>query len=98
VQSKSKRLATLKQLGAHLRDNCNIPVSDSELQKRTMPSRNDGPAVECWFGRVRLFDLDKAEAWARSQLRLTSTNPRNRAIGTGKWVDRRPASRAEDAA
>jgi hypothetical protein len=68
-----RRRGTLKQLGAHLRS-LGFPISDSALEKRTMPSRNDGPPVYGWFGSVRIFDFDEAEAWAENRLR--PTNPK----------------------
>lgn len=66
----TKRRGTLKQLGEYLRSR-GFPISDSTLQKRTMPSRADGPPVDSWFGGIRMFDFDTGEAWAQGQLRAT---------------------------
>jgi len=63
-----KPLMTRSQLGAHLRAN-GIPVSDSSLNKACMPTVNDGPPVECWWGRRPLYDPDKGLAWAQARTR-----------------------------
>ena len=65
---KLKSRMTRKALGAHLREH-GYPITDSVLNKLCMPSVNEGPPVECWWGRRPLYDSDKGLAWALARTR-----------------------------
>jgi len=65
-------LMTLRQLAEYLTQQ-GYKTAHSTLKKATMPSRDVGPPCEGFWGTRKLYDPDKALAWARERLSATLT-------------------------
>lgn len=70
-----KPLLTREELRQYINDN-GIPLGSSTLDKLCMPSRNEGPEVECFWGNRPLYNPERGLEWARS--RLSKTRKRGR--------------------
>jgi hypothetical protein len=67
AMSSRKRL-TRKELIIYLREQ-GYPIGDSTFEKLCMPTVNEGPPVDAWWGRRPLYDPDEALAWAERRTR-----------------------------
>ncbi len=67
---------TRAELGAELRAR-GIPISTSKLNKMCAPAINQGPPIDCWWGRRPLYDLGAAIAWAEALLRSEPSTLKN---------------------
>ena len=62
---------TLRQLSGFLTEE-GFPIALSSLKKITASSRvEEGPPSEGFWGRLKLYDPDKALVWARGRLSET---------------------------
>jgi hypothetical protein len=59
---------TRDQLRKFLNDR-GFPIGESSFDKICMPSRNEGPEVEAYWGRRPLYRPDRGLEWASSQKR-----------------------------
>jgi hypothetical protein len=64
----TKPLMTRRQLVEHLNDN-GIPITLRSLNQRCAPARAEGPEPEAFWGRIALYNPEKALQWARALLR-----------------------------
>jgi hypothetical protein len=83
--SDDEKLLTRRQLSEYLTNECGYPIAFSQLQKLCMPSRGEGPPVECWFNGRPLYRPSSGLAWARS--RSQPQLERGRGPGRGKALD-----------
>jgi len=65
-----KRLLTREELRRYIND-AGIPLGASTLDKLCMPSRNEGPEVEAWWGGRPLYNPERGLEWAKSRLTKT---------------------------
>jgi hypothetical protein len=56
---------TRDQLRKFLNDR-GFPIGESSFDKICMPSRNEGPEVEAYWGRRPLYRPDRGLEWARA--------------------------------
>jgi hypothetical protein len=61
---------TRDQLRKFLNDR-GFPIGESSFDKICMPSRNEGPEVEAYWGRRPLYRPDRGLEWARARLTKT---------------------------
>jgi hypothetical protein len=66
----SKPLMTRSQLRVFLNSE-GFPLGASTFNKLCMPSRNEGPEVEAWWGGRPLYSPERGLEWARSRLSRT---------------------------
>jgi hypothetical protein len=66
--STASRYLTRRELAEFLSKR-GFPISYSTLLKMGMPSRNDGPPAEGYWGNRCLFDSKKGLAWAKHRFR-----------------------------
>jgi hypothetical protein len=66
----SKPLMTRDQLREFLNAE-GFPLGESTFEKICMPSRNEGPEVEAYWGGRPLYSPERGLAWARSRLSKT---------------------------
>ena len=62
-----KPLLTREELWEYINSQ-GIPLGASTLDKLCMPSRNEGPEVEAWWGDRPLYSPERGLEWARSRL------------------------------
>jgi hypothetical protein len=48
-----------------------FPLGESTLEKLCMPSRGEGPPIECFWGNRPLYRPDRGLDWAKSRLTPT---------------------------
>jgi hypothetical protein len=65
-----KPLLTREELRQYINSE-GIPLGASTLDKLCMPSRNEGPEVECFWGNRPLYNPERGLQWARSRLTKT---------------------------
>jgi hypothetical protein len=65
-----KPLMTRSELRAFLNAE-GFPLGESTFEKICIPSRNDGPEVECFWGNRPLYSPERGLEWARSRLSKT---------------------------
>jgi hypothetical protein len=65
-----KPLLTREELREYINSQ-GIPLGASTLDKLCMPSRNEGPEVEAWWGDRPLYSPERGLEWARSRLSKT---------------------------
>ena len=73
AETESSRRMTRKQLAEFLRS-AGYPVTIHALNKSCMPSRNDGPPVDSYWGKRPLYDATAALRWAEARLRPVEPN------------------------
>jgi hypothetical protein len=66
----SKPLMTRSELRVFLNSE-GFPIGASTLDKLCMPSRNEGPEVEAWWGDRPLYNPERGLEWARRRLSKT---------------------------
>ena len=64
---------TRSQLVEFLR-NAGYPVTIHALNKSCMPSRNDGPPIDSYWGKRPLYEATAALRWAEARLRPVEPN------------------------
>jgi hypothetical protein len=62
------RLLTRRELAPFLSEH-GYPISKSTLDKLGMPSRDEGPPIEGFWGNRALYKPEKALAWAKRRFR-----------------------------
>ena len=67
-EQTGRKLHTRRELAALLTDN-GYPISKSTLDKLCMPSRNEGPPIEGFWGNRALHDPDRGLTWAKKRFR-----------------------------
>ena len=65
-----KPLLTREELRQYIND-AGIPLGASTLEKLCMPSRNEGPPVEAWWGARPLYNPERGLEWAKGRLSQT---------------------------
>jgi hypothetical protein len=65
-----KPLLTREELRQYIND-AGIPLGASTLEKLCMPSRGEGPPIECFWGNRPLYKPDHGLEWARGRLTKT---------------------------
>jgi hypothetical protein len=65
-----KPLLTREELRQYINDQ-GIPLGASTLDKLCMPSRNEGPEVEAWWGGRPLYSPERGPEWAKGRLTKT---------------------------
>ena len=82
--SDDEKLLTRRQLAEYLTNEAGYPIAFSQLQKLCMPSRGEGPPIECWFNGRPLYRPSRGLAWARARSQQQVERPRG--PGRGKTV------------
>jgi hypothetical protein len=67
---------TLRELAEYLTQQ-GYKTAHITLVKATMPSRNEGPPCEGWWGHRRLYDPAKALKWARARVSKQKGEPKD---------------------
>jgi hypothetical protein len=62
-----KPLLTRKELRAYINSQ-GIPLGASTLEKLAMPSRGEGPPIECFWGNRPLYKPERGLEWAKGRL------------------------------
>jgi hypothetical protein len=70
ISPTSKRLMTRSELRVFLNAE-GFPIGASTFDKLCMPSRNEGPEVEAWWGDRPLYAPERGLEWARRRLSKT---------------------------
>jgi len=65
--SDGEKLLTRRQVAEFLTNEAGYPIAFTQLQKLSMPSRGEGPPIECWFNGRPLYRPSRALEWAHSR-------------------------------
>jgi hypothetical protein len=68
---ESDPLMTRVQQHKYLNDDLHLPISLPYFNKICLPSRNEGPPVDIWFGSRPLSRRSTVRAWAESRCSKT---------------------------